>query len=158
MKKYLYVVKTQIIKSLTYEFNVYGNIIMQTIIMITSSFFWKALYKDHSTVSGVDADSMLTYVIVSSLLSVLLITNVERRIQISVQKGTVATDMMKPISLFGVYFAEDIGNIVALVFQNMIPIWFFPSSVARVLESLPFVYDFKQSTTSIGAAAPHGRG
>ena len=28
MKKYLYVVKTQIIKSLTYEFNVYGNIIM----------------------------------------------------------------------------------------------------------------------------------
>ncbi len=214
MKKYLYVVKTQIIKSLTYEFNVYGNIIMQTIIMITSSFFWKALYKDHSTVSGVDADSMLTYVIVSSLLSVLLITNVERRIQISVQKGTVATDMMKPISLFGVYFAEDIGNIVALVFQNMIPIlvigclmiripkmadphalplfvisvtesvlinwliaalfgmiaftavnidaliqvkkhllrllsgsiipiWFFPSSVARVLESLPFVYIYQ---------------
>ena len=181
MKKYLYVVKTQIIKSLTYEFNVYGNIIMQTIIMITSSFFWKALYKDHS---------------------------------ISVQKGTVATDMMKPISLFGVYFAEDIGNIVALVFQNMIPIlvigclmiripkmadlhalplfvisvtesvlinwliaalfgmiaftavnidaliqvkkhllrllsgsiipiWFFPSSVARVLESLPFVYIYQ---------------
>ena len=214
MKKYLYVVKTQIIKSLTYEFNVYGNIIMQTIIMITSSFFWKALYKDHSTVSGVDADSMLTYVIVSSLLSVLLITNVERRIQISVQKGTVATDMMKPISLFGVYFAEDIGNIVALVFQNkipilvigcliiripkmadlhalplfvisvtesvlinwliaalfgmiaftavnidaliqvkkhllrllsgsIIPIWFFPPGVARVLESLPFVYIYQ---------------
>ena len=195
MKKYLYVVKTQIIKSLTYEFNVYGNIIMQTIIMITSSFFWKALYKDHSTVSGVDADSMLTYVIVSSLLSVLLITNVERRIQISVQKGTVATDMMKPISLFGVYFAEDIGNIVALEMADLhalplfvisvtesvlinwliaalfgmiaftavnidaliqvkkhllrllsgsiIPIWFFPSSVARVLESLPFIYIYQ---------------
>lgn len=30
---------------MTYEFNVYGNIVMQTIIMITSACFWKALYK-----------------------------------------------------------------------------------------------------------------
>ena len=42
MKKYLYILKTQIIKSMTYEFNVYGNIIMQTIIMITSAYFWRA--------------------------------------------------------------------------------------------------------------------
>ena len=214
MKKYLYIIKTQIIKSMTYEFNVYGNIIMQTIIMITSAYFWKALYKNQDMVSGVDVDSMLTYVVMSSVLSVLMITNVERRIQQSVQKGSVATDMMKPISLFGVYFAEDIGNIVALIFQNMIPIlvigslmiripkmadlhalllfvisvvesilinwliaalfgmiaftavnidaliqvkkhllrllsgsiipiWFFPSGVARVLESLPFVYIYQ---------------
>ena len=214
MKEYLYIVKTQIIKSMTYEFNVYGNIIMQTIIMITSAYFWRALYKGRGMVGGVDADSMLTYVVISSALSVLLITNVERRIQMSVIKGTVATDMMKPINVFGVYFAEDIGNIIALVFQNMlpilvigslmtgiprmadvrdlplfilsvaesflinwliaalfgmiafsavnidaliqvkkhllrllsgsiIPVWFFPPAVARVLESLPFVYIYQ---------------
>ena len=214
LKKYLYVIKTQIIKSMTYEFNVYGNIIMQTIIMITSAYFWRALYKGRGMVGDVDADSMLTYVVISSLLSVLLITNVERRIQMSVIKGTVATDMMKPVNIFGVYFAEDIGNIIALIFQNMlpiliigalmirvprmadirdlplliisvaesflinwliaalfgmiaftavnidaliqvkkhllrllsgsiIPIWFFPPGVARVLESLPFVYIYQ---------------
>ena len=214
MKKYLYILKTQIIKSMTYEFNVYGNIIMQTIIMITSAYFWRALYKGRGMVGGVNADSMLTYVVISSALSVLLITNVERRIQMSVIKGTVATDMMKPINVFGVYFAEDIGNIIALVFQNMlpiliigslmtgiprmadirdlplfilsvlesflinwliaalfgmiafttvnidaliqvkkhllrllsgsiIPIWFFPPGVSRVLESLPFVYIYQ---------------
>ena len=122
MKEYLYILKTQIIKSMTYEFNVYGNIIMQTIIMITSAYFWRALYKGQGMVGGVDADSMLTYVVISSALSVLLITNVERRIQMSVIKGTVATDMMKPINIFGSYFAEDIGSITALVFQNMVPI------------------------------------
>ena len=132
MKKYLYVVKTQIIKSMTYEFTVYGNIIMQTIIMITSAFFWKALYRNQNSVSGVDADSMLTYVIISSLLSVLLITNVERRIETSVGKGTGATDMMKPIDLFGVYFAEDIGNIAALVFQNVLPILIIGSLMIRI--------------------------
>ncbi|MBR2762046.1 MAG: ABC-2 family transporter protein [Solobacterium sp.] len=214
MKKYLYVIKTQIIKSMTYEFNVYGNIIMQTIIMITSAYFWRALYKGQGMVGDVDAESMLTYVVLSSVLSVLLITNVERRIEKSVEKGTVATDLMKPINLFGVYFAEDIGAVIALVFQNMlpiliigslmirvpvmadvhdlplflisviesflinwliaalfgmiaftavnidaliqvkkhllrllsgsiIPVWFFPAGVARVLESLPFVYIYQ---------------
>lgn len=122
MKKYLYIIKTQIIKSMTYEFNVYGNIIMQTIIMITSAYFWKALYKNQDMVSGVDADSMLTYVVMSSVLSVLMITNVERRIQQSVEKGSVATDMMKPINLFAVYFSEDIGSILALTIQNILPI------------------------------------
>ena len=132
MKKYLFIAKTQIIKSLTYEFNVYGNIVMQTIIMITSAYFWRALYKGQGMVGNVDADSMLTYVILSSVLSVLLITNVERRIERSVEKGTVAADMMKPINIFGVYFAEDIGNIIALIFQNMLPILLIGSLMIRV--------------------------
>ena len=77
MKKYFYIIKTQIIKSMTYEFNVYGNIVMQTIIMITSSYFWKALYRNQSSAAGVNAEDMLTYIIMSSVLSVLFITNVE---------------------------------------------------------------------------------
>ncbi len=132
MNKYVYIIKIQIIKSMTYEFNVYGNIVMQTIIMITSSYFWKALYRNQASASGVNAEDMLTYIIMSSALSVLLITNVERRIQLSVAKGTVATDMMRPVNLFGVYFAEDIGSIIALVFQNMLPILFIGSLMIKV--------------------------
>lgn len=132
MKKYLYIIKTQIIKSMTYEFNVYGNIIMQTIIMITSVYFWRALYTGRSAVNGVDVGSMQTYIIISSALSVLLITNVERRIGRSVEKGSVATDMMKPISLFGMFLAEDIGSIIALIFQNMLPILLIGSLMIKV--------------------------
>ena len=148
-KKYLYVVKTQIIKSLTYEFNVYGNIIMQTIIMITSVCFWKALYKGRGAVGGVDADNMMTYVIMSSLLSVLFITNVERRIETSVEKGTVAADLMKPINIFGVYFSEDIGNITALFFQNMIPILIIGSLMIKV----PVMADIRDLPLFIISAA-----
>ena len=132
MRKYFYVMKLQIIKSMTYEFHVYGNILMQTVIMITSSFFWKALYRNQSVKNGVDADSMLSYIIVSSMLSVLFTTNVERRIQTSVEKGTVATDMMKPVNLFGIYFAEDIGNVLALMLQNMLPIFLIGSLLIKM--------------------------
>ena len=132
MKKYLYIIKTQIVKRLTYAFDVYGNILVQTIIMITSAFFWKALYKDGGTAGGVNVESMLVYIIMSSVLSVLLITNVEKRIEQSVQKGTVATDMMKPVSLFGIYFAEDIGTIIALILQNILPILLIGSLLIKV--------------------------
>ena len=132
MKKYLYIIKTQIIKSMAYEFNVYGNIIMQTIIMITSAYFWRALYTGRSVVDGVDVGSMQIYIIISSVLSVLLITNVERRIGRSVEKGSVATDMMKPISLFGMFLAEDIGSIIALIFQNMLPILLIGSLMIKI--------------------------
>ncbi len=139
MKKYLYIIKTQIIKSMTYEFNVYGNIIMQTIIMITSAYFWRALYTGRSVVDGVDVGSMQTYIIISSALSVLLITNVERRIGSSVEKGSVATDMMKPINLFGMFLAEDIGSIIALIFQNMLPILLIGSLMIK----LPVMADIR---------------
>lgn len=132
MKKYLYIIKTQIIKRLTYAFDVYGNILVQTIIMVTSAFFWKALYKDGGTAGGVNVESMLVYIIMSSVLSVLLITNVEKRIEQSVQKGTIATDMMKPVSLFGIYFAEDIGTIIALILQNTLPILLIGSLLIKV--------------------------
>ena len=129
INKYLFVYKTQIIRSFTYKYDVYGNIIMQTIIMITSAFFWRALYefdisKPNSDVmvNGVRLEDMLTYIIMSSVLSVLLSTNVERRIESSVRNGSISTDMMKPLNIFGIYLSEDLGRITALIFQNILPI------------------------------------
>ncbi len=120
--KYLFVYKTRIIRSFTYKFEVYGNILMQTIIMITTSFFWRALFKDKTFGNGITADSMITYTIMSSVLSVLFITGVERRIQQSVEKGTIAIDLMRPINIFGMFLAEDLGSITALLIQNLLPI------------------------------------
>lgn len=122
-----YVFKTQILKSLAYKFDVYGNILMQTIIMIASAYFWKALFKNTATIQGVTVETMMTYTVISSLISVILTCNVERRIMKSVEKGTVAIDLMRPVNIFHVYFAENLGSIVALIFQNMLPILFIGS-------------------------------
>lgn len=119
---YLYVVKTQLIRSFTYRFDVYGNIIMQTIIMVTTAFFWKALFGSVTFDNGMTADSMLTYTVISSAMSALFTTGVERRIQRSVRLGSISTEMIHPINLFGVYFAEDVGTVSALIFQNLLPI------------------------------------
>lgn len=131
-KVYFYVFKTQILKSLAYKFDVYGNIIMQTIIMVASSFFWKALFKNTSSIQGITVETMLTYTIISSVISVILTTNVERRIMKSVEKGTVAIDLMRPVNIFHVYFAENMGSLVALFFQNVLPILLIGSLLIKI--------------------------
>ena len=122
MSKYIYICKTRIIRSFTYKFDVYGNILMQAIIMITTAFFWKAVFGNETFENGVTADKMLIYTVMSSALSVMFTTGVERRIQQSVEKGSIATDMMKPVNPFGVFLAEDVGSLIALIFQNLLPI------------------------------------
>lgn len=129
---YFYVYKIQILKSMAYKFDVYGNIIMQTIIMIATAFFWKALFRNADSIGGVTVDTMLTYTVVSSLVSVLLTTNVEWRITDSVRKGTIAVDLMRPVNIFRVFFAENLGGVTALIFQNLIPIFLIGSLIIKL--------------------------
>lgn len=130
--KYLYVCKTRIMRSFTYKFEVYGNILMQTIIMITTAFFWRALFGSQTFTNGITADSMMTYTVMSSVLSVLFMTGVERRIQQSVEKGSIAIDLMRPVNVFGVFLAEDIGSLTALMIQNLLPILLIGSLFIKV--------------------------
>ena len=137
-KAYFYVYKMQIQKTLAYRFDVYGNIIMQCIIMFATAFFWKALFADTSRVQGVDAENMLVYTVISSMMSVLFNINVENRVVKSVEKGTVAVDMLKPVNLYAIYLFEDLGRITALFFQNMIPIFLIGSlCIACLLYTSP---------------------
>lgn len=121
-KAYFYVYKVRIQKALAYRFDVYGNIIGQCITMFAAAFFWKALYTGYDTVKGVQVGDMLTYTIVSSVLAQFFLINVESRVIQSVRKGSVATDMLKPINLYGLYFFEDLGYTTTLLFQNVLPI------------------------------------
>lgn len=121
-KAYFYVYKIRIQKALAYRFDVYGNIIWQCIAMFATAFFWKALYAGYDIVKGVKVEDMLVYTIVSSMMSLFFLVNVESRVISSVRKGTVATDMLKPINLYGIYFFEDLGYTTSVIFQNVLPI------------------------------------
>ena len=132
IKVYTQVMKTRIIRSLTYKFEVYGNILMQSIIILASAFFWKALFRNSDSVQGVSVDTMMVYTVISSMISVVLSTNIERRITESVQKGTIAVDMLRPVNVFSIFFAEDVALVIALIFQNLIPIFVIGSLMVGV--------------------------
>lgn len=131
-RAYIQVCKTQIIRNLTYKFEVYGNVLLQNVIMIAGACFWNALFAGGGTVKGMDRDTMLVYTVVSSMISVLLTTNVEHRIMQAVEKGTIAIDLMRPVNVFGVFFAEDAASVISRFFQNLLPILIVGSLFVRI--------------------------
>ncbi len=122
LKPYLYIAKTKILSALAYRFDVISTIVIQCLVVIATSFFWMAAYGQRQSAMGVTLNQMLTYSIMSSLLSCLLTANVEDRVIQSVRKGNVALDMLKPVSVFGMYLAEDIGAIAVAFCQNALPL------------------------------------
>lgn len=133
MKAYIYVIKMRIQTMMAYRVDAWSFMVMQCLLMAAVGFFWRAVYGDAEASHGVTGDMMITYTVVSMLMTSLYYMGVEDRISDAVKSGSIATDMIKPINLFSLYFAEDIGNIVFNLFFNTIPMFI----VAVIIFGLP---------------------
>ena len=113
MKSYLFVSKIRIQTALAYRFNVISIILIQCLIMYAMSCFWIAAYSGAEAVSGVSQRDMITYTTISVIMGNLLTMGVQNRIAGSVRSGSVALDLLKPINIYGIYLAEDMGDCAA---------------------------------------------
>lgn len=133
MKAYIYAAKMSMQTMMAYRAQVWTFILMQSLLMAAVGFFWRAVYGDTETAHGVSGDMMITYTVVSMLMSSIYYMGVEDRVADAVKSGSIATDMIKPINLFSLYFAEDIGNIIFNLFFSTIPMFI----VALLIFGLP---------------------
>ena len=122
---YLYIAKTRILVNLAYRFEVFSAILTNFILMISTVFFWKVAYNGINEVSGVNLEQMITYSIITALLGTLFIFNVENVVIERIREGDIAVDFIKPVNVFGIYFAQDIGNIVSSFIQRSLPLLLF---------------------------------
>lgn len=122
MRPYLYIAKTRMLSALVYRFDVLSSIAVQCLIVIATSFFWMAAYGSQSVALGVTRDQMLTYTLISGVLASVFSIGVENRVAQSVRQGTVALDMLKPVRVFGIYLAEDLGGAAVSFFQKAVPL------------------------------------
>lgn len=122
MKAYLFISKIRIQTALTYRFNVISTIAIQCLIMYAMSCFWIAAYDGGGTVSGVSQRDMITYTTISVIMGNLLTMGVQDRIARSVRSGSVALDLLKPVNIYGIYLAEDLGDCAAAFFQKAVPL------------------------------------
>lgn len=123
MKTYLYIAKLRMQTMLAYRFEVFTYMVMQCLMMVAIGFFWKAAYGDTEAAYNVTGSAMITYTVISTLMGSLFYMGVEDRIADSVKSGSIATDMIKPVNLFGMYLAEDMGNLVICFFRSTIPLF-----------------------------------
>lgn len=119
----MYIAKLRIQTMLAYRFEVWMYMIMQCLMMVSIGFFWKAVYGGTETALGVTGDSMIVYTVISTLMGSLFYMGVEDRIADAVKSGSIATDMIKPVNLFSMYLAEDVGNLIICFFRSTLPLF-----------------------------------
>jgi len=70
----------------------------------------------------VGREQMLVYSVMAIVLSNLFTVSVETNVRGKIRRGNVAVDYIKPVNVFLMYFAEDIGSMVTALFLRCAPI------------------------------------
>ena len=94
----------------TYRMEVFtevGSLVVRVYLLRS---LWTALYAQNVAPLGLPLHSMITYATVALLMSLILEVDGTRAIREKVREGTIATDLMKPISLPMYFFSDGIGQ------------------------------------------------
>ncbi|MFZ1126532.1 MAG: ABC-2 family transporter protein [Candidatus Baltobacteraceae bacterium] len=96
----------------TYRVEVFSNVGSVVLRVYLFRSLWTALYAQNAAPSGIPLHAMLTYATVALLMSLILEVDGTRAIRDKVREGTIATDLMKPISLPLYFFSDGFGQTV----------------------------------------------
>ena len=125
MASYAYFVKIKVLMALSYRFEAFSATLMQFIVLAVGAFFWRAVYAGRAAVQETTLEQMLVYTVMSVLLNCFFSTGVEEDLRGRIGQGEIAVDIIKPINLFGMYLAGDVGQIVVNMAQKGLPLLLF---------------------------------
>jgi len=93
----------------TYRMEVFTNVGSLLIRLYLMKAVWTSLYAQNAAPAGVPLHAILTYTVVALLMSLVLEIDGTRAIRDKIREGTIATDLMKPISLPLYFFSDGVG-------------------------------------------------
>lgn len=102
----------------------FGN--FGTILILTE--IWKAVL-GNGEINGIGIEQMITYSIINTLLSALLLNGISEKVDNSLKSGSIASELIKPISYPFYLLSEGLGNSFYQLIFTSIPslfiAWFF---------------------------------
>lgn len=94
----------------TYRFEVFTNVGSLILRVYLLRCLWTALYAQNAAPLNLPLHAMITYATVAMLMSLVLEIDGTRLIREKLREGTIATDLMKPISLPFYFFSDGAGR------------------------------------------------
>jgi len=110
MTPYVEFAKKAFAREATYRMEVFaeiGSLVLRVYILRS---LWTALYAQNLAPVNLPLHGMITYATVAMLMSLILEVDGTRLIREKVREGTIATDLMKPISVPLYFFSDGIGQ------------------------------------------------
>jgi ABC-type uncharacterized transport system, permease component len=112
MKKYLFILKTEIMSSLQYVYNLAFGFLGYFFILFVFINLWKYMYSDpNKLINGYDMNQMIWYVIITEILwCVLGGRSLCKKICDDVKGGNIAYNINKPYSYIGYCLSSHLGS------------------------------------------------
>ena len=112
-KPYVEFAKKAFSREATYRMEVLteiGSLVLRVYILRA---LWTALYAQNAAPINLPLHSMITYATIAMLMSLILEVDGTRLIREKIREGTIATDLMKPISVPLYFFSDGFGETAA---------------------------------------------
>jgi len=110
LEPYVEFAKKAFAREATYRLEVFtevGSLIVRVYLLRS---VWVALYSQNIAPMNLPLHSMITYATVALLMSLILEVDGTRLIREKIREGTIATDLMKPISVPAYFFSDGFGQ------------------------------------------------
>ena len=114
-------VRIRFLTMLAYRVNYYSGIVIYAINIGAYYFMWRAIYGDAETLGGFTAAQMTTYIAVSWMARAFYFNNLDREISNEIRDGSVAVQMMRPISYLLVKMMQGFGEGIFRMLMLMVP-------------------------------------
>lgn len=114
MKKYIFIIKTEIMSNLQYVWNVLFGFVGYAIILFILFNLWQYLYSDpNQVINGYSIEQMTWYVIITEILwSTLGGRKLCRKISNDVKSGNITYNINKPYNYIGYSLSTHLGDMV----------------------------------------------
>lgn len=133
MNAYFYYLKMRLLTEISYRFDVFSSIGSNIIILLTTVYIWKAAYQSSSgSVKGITESEMISYTIVSILLTIIFTNSIQDTLNDRIREGNIAVDFLRPINLLVSFFADEVGRSVSSLLTKGIPILLVASIIFKV--------------------------
>lgn len=107
---YLEFAKKAFAREATYRMEVFTNVGSLVVRIYLMRMVWFALYAQNAAPQGIALHQILTYTVVALLMSLILEIDATRLIREKLREGSIATDLMKPISPALYFFSDGVGQ------------------------------------------------
>ena len=110
MSAYVEFLKKSFRQRYIYRANTYINILSALFKLFVQISIWYALLSKNGSIKGISFQDMVSYVIINMLVLSLIHSNMGSRLAQKVQEGSIAIDLIRPVTLKYCLLAEELGE------------------------------------------------
>lgn len=112
---------------MAYQVWFWVGLVLNIISMAILVYFWRAIYNDAETISGLGLHQTLTYILLAFIFMPLTANDLVWEFGSNLREGTIAHHLLRPINFQGMNYAQSLGILVTRLLLQL------PMVVAAVL-------------------------